>query len=231
MIPSAGKPSQHEMDAETLSNKLLGEARRAGVRQDHSLYAVVLTLSEAVRYFGSRHASADTVILDAVRRIEVAVSSTTRLTEQQVERARLETAGKLSADVAAGVERTLACRADTDRYRLWLRTCLTGIVLAVCTLSAGFLCGRSSALAANEETRKVMRADIVNTDNLMVAAFSDGSRGAQAWANLMRYNKIEEMISHCSQERNTFTDHGRRACSPSLWIDSVGQPDRNAAPW
>ncbi len=62
-------------------------------------------------------------------------------------------------------------------------------------------------------------------------AFSDGSQDSKFWINLLKNNRTEVMVKHCSQKRNQFIDHGRGACSLSLWTEPASQPDESAAPW
>ena len=231
MTRPAGGTRQLETDSEALAAEIYRAAGRSGVRQDHTLYAVVMSVAEAVRHLGRHHEVSRGVLGDATRRIEAAVTSAATLTDQQVERARLQTVSKLTTGVIAGIEDCLKRRADTERRELWCKALLTVAASTVFLVGIGFAWGKYSSLVSNEAMWPVVRAEFIATSNHMATLLPDGSRDARFWLSLVKINNIEQIADFCRKRENVYTVKGRRACKPPIWMEPAGQPMADPADW
>lgn len=231
MTQPPGGSRQPETDTETLVARIHKAAERSGVRQDHTLHAVVMSVAEAVRHIGGHHEVSRKVLGDATRRIEAAVTRAATLTDQQVERARMQTVSKLTADVTAGIEGILKRRADTERYELWRKALLTLAASTVFLVGAGFVWGKYSSQVSNEEMWPVVRAEFIATSSRMATLLPDGSKDARYWLSLVETNKIEQIADFCRKSENVYTVKGRKACRPPIWTEPASRPMADPAKW
>ena len=231
MTRPPGDGRQGETDSETLAAEIYRAAERSGVRQDHTLHAVVTSVAEAVRHLGRHHEVSRKILEDAVLRIEAAVTSAARLTDQQVERARLQTVSRLTADVTAGIEGILKRRTDTERHELWRKALLTMAASTVLLVGTGYAWGRYSSLVSNDAMWRIVRAEVIGSTNRLAMLLPEGSSDTRAWTTLVQLNRIEDIATFCRGPENVYTSKGRRSCRPPVWIEPASQPMADPPKW
>jgi hypothetical protein len=191
--------------------RLQAEATRAGLIDEDPLGPVVSALSDMLGTVGD-------ITGEHARRLEALLTGARDLAQTEIDRAKAEiaaaeavTIGRISSAIAASADAALVKRVRVfDRNTALIAA---GVLIASIgiALGGGYLWGRI-----------VARAEIVQTEQNLTAAFRAGAGGAGAWLTLMTANDPTLALAECRGPASWIDKAtGRRACRVPLWLDAV----------
>jgi hypothetical protein len=189
--------------------KLHAVATRTGFTDEDPLGLVLSALSDVLGAVGA-------ITTEHAQRLEALQINARDLAQMEIDRAKQEiaaaesaTIGRISTAIAASANAALVRRVQVFDRNTALAAASVLFASVVMALSVGYLYGRT-----------VARAEIVQTEQDLAAAFRTGASGASAWLTLMMANDPTQALAEC-RGPTLWTDKatGRRACRVPLWLD------------
>jgi hypothetical protein len=191
--------------------RLQAEAARAGLVDEDPLGPLVNVLSDMLGTVGE-------ITGGHARRLETLQAGARDLTQAEIDRAKAEiasaesvTIGRISSAIAASADAALVRRVGVFDRNTALAAAGVLVASIGIALGSGYLWGRT-----------VARAEVVQTEQNLSAAFRAGAGGAGAWLTLMMANDPTQALAECRGPA-LWTDKatGRRACRVPLWLDAI----------